>query len=82
MLLFYKIKIKRSNQKIHLKFKFKKAWRKSVDYLKDHLHSSAKHYNFEDSIYKQLYQNSNNIFSLIEDLIVDYRRKNVINKSI
>jgi hypothetical protein len=49
--------------------------------LKDHLHPNAKFVNFEDSIYKQLYQNSNSIFNLIEDLIIDWRRKNVINKS-
>lgn len=58
-----------------------KAWRESIAYLKDRLHPNAKYHKFEDSIYKQLCQSNSNLFSIVQDLINDWRRVNAVNKS-
>jgi hypothetical protein len=58
-----------------------KAWKKSIEYLKTKLHSNAKHETVNGSIYKKLYENPDYFFSIIKNLILNWRQKHATTKS-
>jgi hypothetical protein len=53
-----------------------KAWTKSVDYLKNHLHPKSNRVEMNESIYKQLATNPQQIFEIIRNLIMKWREEN------
>jgi hypothetical protein len=57
-------------------FSFIKAWIKGTYYLRNHLHPKSNHIEMKESVYKQLATDPQQVFEIIRDLILQWRKAN------
>ncbi|CAF0829974.1 unnamed protein product [Brachionus calyciflorus] len=58
------------------------TWKKSVDFLKNTLHPNANKIDLNDSVYKKLYNDPNYLFNILKDLVLKWRKNNVVAENI
>ena len=66
----------RPTTKRNQRSELEETWRKSVDYLKNHLHPSSTKIEMKESIYRQLSSDPQKIFEILRNLILKWREAN------